>query len=95
MAGRDPHLPRLVRVASHPLVAHVEGVTDIFVYLHDTSDSAMADLYKFVTEQEFPPGTPQGIQDAGEPFQKRRNCNHSFHAIRICHLAPWRVCLRS
>ena len=65
MDGRDERLPQYFRFDSHPLLAHVQGVRNVYIYLQDTRPSAMSEYYDYVKEQEFPDGTKTALDQAG------------------------------
>ncbi|RPD67612.1 hypothetical protein L226DRAFT_474651 [Lentinus tigrinus ALCF2SS1-7] len=63
--GRDPRLPPLFRVESHPKVPKDGQGGRTFVALVDTSEEGMLASHEFLNGMEFPEGTDEGIRDAG------------------------------
>ncbi|RPD52058.1 hypothetical protein L227DRAFT_618139 [Lentinus tigrinus ALCF2SS1-6] len=64
--GRDPRLPPLFRVESHPKVPKDGQGGRTFVALVDTSEEGMLASHEFLNGMEFPEGTDEGIRDAGD-----------------------------
>ena len=65
LGGRDSHLPEFYRVRSHPLLAHVENVRNVYIYLHDTDKQATLDFLKFAKGFQLLDGTKEGVDGAG------------------------------
>ena len=67
LPGRDPALPQFYVVDSHPLLAHVQNVHCVYVYVQDTSKTVTQEFYDHVQADTFtlPEGTTEGITQAG------------------------------
>ena len=63
--GRDPRLPAMYKLSSHPLLYGVKGVRAVYVYFQDTCLEKMLEFWSFVNKQVFPDGTEAGVKAAG------------------------------
>ena len=66
LPGRDPNLPRLVRVPSHILLKHVRNVKNVYIVpLNATPQEQARFFHRFAKNMKLPPGTYEGVTAAG------------------------------
>ena len=61
-------MPVLYRLASHPLLSHVQQhVRNVYVYLQDPDLKEMADRFEYFRDNlKLPEGTSKGLDSKGE-----------------------------
>lgn len=66
LEGRDPNLPQMWEVESHPKVDNtVKGRGRYFMYEFDPSKEGQLKYHKFAEKMVFPEGTTEAVKKAG------------------------------
>ena len=96
LPGRDLALPQFYVVDSYPLLAHVQNVRCIYVYVQDMSREAMQEFFDYVKPDSFvlPEGTIEGIAKASTYRAMSSLTDFLLTSHRVPRSGPWRLCLR-